>query len=114
LLTGRHKKRTDLGREFGATDVIAERGEEGITRGRELAGGEGTRTVLECVGPKQVLETAFGVVRDGGVRRCRQFSVTGVDHQTRPTLTATDTNPRSYRQEETGKPWPTNRAQPSK
>ncbi len=67
LLMGRHKDRTDLGREFGATDVIAERGEEGIERVRELTGGDGTHTVLECVGTKQAIEMAFGIVRDGGV-----------------------------------------------
>ncbi len=39
ILMGRHKDRTDLGREFGATDVVAERGEEGIERVRELTGG---------------------------------------------------------------------------
>jgi threonine dehydrogenase-like Zn-dependent dehydrogenase len=67
LLMGRHQERTDLGREFGATDVIAERGHEGIQRVRELTGGDGTRAVLECVGTRQALETAFGVARDGGV-----------------------------------------------
>jgi hypothetical protein len=67
ILMGRHTVRTDLGREFGATDVVAERGEEGIERVRELTGGDGTHTVLECVGLKPALETAFGVVRDGGV-----------------------------------------------
>jgi threonine dehydrogenase-like Zn-dependent dehydrogenase len=39
ILMGRHKDRTDLGREFGATDVVAERGAEGIERVRELTGG---------------------------------------------------------------------------
>jgi threonine dehydrogenase-like Zn-dependent dehydrogenase len=67
LLMGRHTDRTDLGREFGATDVIAERGQEGIQRVRELTGGDGTHRVLECVGTKQALQTAFGVARDGGV-----------------------------------------------
>ncbi len=67
LLMGRHKDRTDLGREFGATDVVAERGDEGIARVRELTGGDGTHTVLECVGLKPAIEMAFGVVRDGGV-----------------------------------------------
>jgi threonine dehydrogenase-like Zn-dependent dehydrogenase len=67
LLMGRHKDRTDLGHEFGATDVIAERGEEGIARVRELTGGDGTHTVLECVGTKPAIEMAFGVARDGGV-----------------------------------------------
>ncbi len=67
VLMGRHKVRTDLGREFGATDVVAERGDEGIEKVRELTGGDGTHTVLECVGLKPAIETAFGVVRDGGV-----------------------------------------------
>jgi threonine dehydrogenase-like Zn-dependent dehydrogenase len=67
LLMGRHTERTDLGREFGATDVIAERGEEGIERVHELTGGDGTHAVLECVGLMPALETALGVVRDGGV-----------------------------------------------
>lgn len=67
ILMGRHKQRTDLGREFGATDVVPERGEEGVERVRELTGGDGTRAVLECVGLRPAVETAFGVVRDGGV-----------------------------------------------
>ncbi len=66
VLMGRHKERTDLGREFGATDVVAERGAEGIEKVRELTGGDGTHTVLECVGYRQAVETALGVVRDGG------------------------------------------------
>jgi threonine dehydrogenase-like Zn-dependent dehydrogenase len=66
ILMGRHTDRTDLGREFGATDVVPERGEEGIEKVRELTGGDGTHTVLECVGLKPAIETALGVVRDGG------------------------------------------------
>ena len=67
LLMGRHTDRTDLGREFGATDVIAERGAEGVKRVRELTGGDGTHTVLECVGTRSAIETSIGAVRDGGV-----------------------------------------------
>lgn len=67
LLMGQHTGRTDLGREFGATDIVAARGDEGIERVRELTGGDGTHTVLECVGTRQAIETAFAVVRDGGV-----------------------------------------------
>ena len=66
ILMGRHKARTDLGREFGATDVVAERGEEGVAKVRELTGGDGTHTVLECVGLRPAVETAFAVVRAGG------------------------------------------------
>jgi threonine dehydrogenase-like Zn-dependent dehydrogenase len=67
VLVGRHKDRTDLGREFGATDVIAERGEEGIEKVRELTGGDGTHAVLECVGTSPAIGMALGVARDGGV-----------------------------------------------
>ena len=67
VLMGRHEDRTDLGREFGATDVVAERGEEGIAAVRELTGGDGTQTVLECVGYLSAYEMACGVVRPGGV-----------------------------------------------
>jgi len=66
LLMGHHKERTDLGLEFGATDVIAGRGEEGIARVRELTGGDGTHAVLECVGTAEAIEIALGVARDGG------------------------------------------------
>ncbi|GHH39640.1 zinc-dependent alcohol dehydrogenase family protein [Lentzea cavernae] len=66
ILMGRHTDRTDLGRAFGATDVVAERGEEGVERVRELTGGDGTHAVLECVGLKPAIETAFGIVRNGG------------------------------------------------
>jgi threonine dehydrogenase-like Zn-dependent dehydrogenase len=66
VLMGRHTERTDLGRDFGATDVVAERGEEGIERVRELTGGDGTHAVLECVGTESAVRMAFGVVRSGG------------------------------------------------
>jgi threonine dehydrogenase-like Zn-dependent dehydrogenase len=66
ILMGRHKARTDLGREFGATDVVAERGEEGIAKVRDLTGGHGTHVVLEAVGHMPAYEQAFGVVRAGG------------------------------------------------
>lgn len=67
LLMGRHTERTDLGRQFGATHVVTQRGDEGIERVRELTAGDGTHRVLECVGTRQALQTAFGVARDGGV-----------------------------------------------
>ena len=67
ILMGRHTDRTDLGREFGATDVVAERGAEGVERVRQLTGGDGTHTVLECVGHMPAYEQAVGVVRAGGV-----------------------------------------------
>ena len=67
ILMGRHEARTTLGREFGATNVVAERGDEGIAAVKALTGGDGTHVVLEAVGLRSALETAIGVVRDGGV-----------------------------------------------
>ncbi|MET8117735.1 alcohol dehydrogenase catalytic domain-containing protein [Micromonospora sp. NPDC005189] len=66
ILMGRHKVRTDLGREFGATDVVAERGEEGIAKVRDLTGG-GAPKVLEAVGHRPAYDQAVGIVRSGGV-----------------------------------------------
>ena len=66
VLMGRHQQRTDLGREFGATDVVAERGDEGVERVRELTGGDGTHAVIECVGTREALDTAVALVRAGG------------------------------------------------
>jgi len=66
ILMGRHKARTDLGREFGATDIVGERGDEGIAKVRDLTGGQGTHVVLEAVGHKSAYEQAYGVVRAGG------------------------------------------------
>jgi threonine dehydrogenase-like Zn-dependent dehydrogenase len=66
ILMGRHQDRTALGREFGATDVVAARGEEGIERVLELTRGDGTHAVLECVGTLPSIETAVKVARSGG------------------------------------------------
>lgn len=66
ILMGRHTARTDLGREFGATDVVAERGEEGVAKVRALTGGLGTHKVLEAVGYRAAHDQAVGVVRPGG------------------------------------------------
>ncbi|MBF4562104.1 alcohol dehydrogenase catalytic domain-containing protein [Microbacterium sp. VKM Ac-2870] len=66
ILMGRHRSRTDLGREFGATDVVEERGDEGIERVRELTDGDGCHAVLEAVGHLPAFEQALGIVRAGG------------------------------------------------
>ncbi len=66
VIMGRHESRLALAREFGATDVVSERGEEAIVRVRELTGGFGAHAVLECVGSAQAMDTALGVVRPGG------------------------------------------------
>jgi threonine dehydrogenase-like Zn-dependent dehydrogenase len=66
IVMGRHEARIDLARQFGATDVVSERGEEAIERVRALTGGFGVHAVLECVGTEQAIETSMGIVRPGG------------------------------------------------
>lgn len=67
ILMGRHQARTDLGRQFGATDVVAARGEDGIAAVRDLTGGDGVHVVLEAVGHMPAYEQAYGIARPGGV-----------------------------------------------
>src|SRR5438270_10154325 len=66
ILMGRHQDRITLAREFGATDVVGERGPEAVERVKELTDGYGVDAVLECVGLDQSMETAIGVARPGG------------------------------------------------
>src|SRR5213593_4680932 len=66
IMMGRHPDRIALAKEFGATDVVRERGEEAVARVRELTGGLGVHSVLECVGTDQAMLTAIGIARPGG------------------------------------------------
>ncbi len=66
ILIGSHPDRTALGKEFGATDIVSERGDEAIERVRELTGGFGAHSVLECVGHEQSMVTALSIARPGG------------------------------------------------
>src|SRR5437867_1025915 len=66
IILGRHPDRIALAREFGATDVVSERGDEAVERVRELTGGLGVHAVLECVGLEQSMRTALGIARPGG------------------------------------------------
>ena len=66
IIMGRHRDRIELAKRFGATDVVSERGEEAIERVRELTGGFGVQSVLECVGTEQAIDTSMGIVRPGG------------------------------------------------
>jgi threonine dehydrogenase-like Zn-dependent dehydrogenase len=65
IILGRHA-RIALAREFGATDVVSERGEEAVERVRELTDGFGVHSVLESVGLEQSMLTAIGIARPGG------------------------------------------------
>ena len=62
----RHADRQAVAREFGATDIVEERGAEGIARIKELFDGIGPDCVLECVGTKESMDQAIKSVRPGG------------------------------------------------
>jgi len=66
ILLGRHPARIALAREFGATDIVSERGEEAVARVRDLTGGLGAHSVLECVGHDESTATALAIARAGG------------------------------------------------
>jgi threonine dehydrogenase-like Zn-dependent dehydrogenase len=66
IIFGRHPDRIALATEFGATDVVSERGEAAVEHVNELTGGRGAHSVLECVGTAQSTETAIKVARPGG------------------------------------------------
>lgn len=66
IILGRHPDRIALAKEFGATDAVSERGEEAVERVRELTGGFGVHSILECVGTDQAMLTAIGMARPGG------------------------------------------------
>lgn len=66
IVMSRHESRQNLAREFGATDIVSERGEDGIARIKELTGGIGADSVLECVGTAQAMQQALHSARPGG------------------------------------------------
>jgi threonine dehydrogenase-like Zn-dependent dehydrogenase len=65
IAMSRHEERQRIARAFGATDVIAERGEAGEATVLELTGGVGAEAVLECVGTSQSMTTAITIARPG-------------------------------------------------
>lgn len=66
IIMGHHADRITLAKEFGATDVVRERGDEAVERVLEITGGLGAHSVLECVGLDQSTVTALSIVRAGG------------------------------------------------
>ncbi|CAB4935597.1 unannotated protein [freshwater metagenome] len=66
ILMSRHADRQAIGKRFGATDIVEERGPDGIARIQELLGGPGADAALECVGTQESLEQAVGATRPGG------------------------------------------------
>lgn len=66
IIMGRHPDRLGLAQRFGATDVVSEHGREATERVRELTGGFGVHSVLECVGTDQAMATSMAIARAGG------------------------------------------------
>ena len=66
IAMSRHEARQKLAREFGATDIVTERGEDGIARIKELTNGVGADSVLECVGTQESMMQAIHSTRPGG------------------------------------------------
>jgi len=66
MAMSRHESRQALAREFGATDIVTERGAEGVARIKELTSGVGADSVLECVGTGESMQQAIESTRPGG------------------------------------------------
>jgi threonine dehydrogenase-like Zn-dependent dehydrogenase len=66
IAMSRHESRQRLAREFGATDIVEERGDEGVERIKELTNGLGAHSVVEAVGTQQSMLQAIGATRPGG------------------------------------------------
>ena len=75
IAMSRHKTRQDLALKFGATDIISERGDAGVARIKEMTGGVGADSVLECVGTQESMMQAMNSARPGG-----KIGFVGVPH----------------------------------
>lgn len=75
IAMSRHESRQKLAREFGATDIVIERGDEGMARIKEMTKGLGADSVLECVGTQESMMQAIRSARPGGY-----VSYVGVPH----------------------------------
>ena len=75
IAMSRRESRQKLAHEFGATDIVTERGNEGVARIKELTNGVGADGALECVGTQQSMMQAIGITRPGG-----HMSFVGVPH----------------------------------
>jgi threonine dehydrogenase-like Zn-dependent dehydrogenase len=67
IALSRHADRQELAREFGATDIVAERGDEAVEAVKEMTGGVGVDATLECVGTGQAMQTALDIARAGSM-----------------------------------------------
>ncbi|MBO9626811.1 MAG: zinc-dependent alcohol dehydrogenase family protein [Microbacterium sp.] len=66
IVMSRHADRQELARRFGATDIVEERGDEGVARVRELTGGLGVHSTIEAVGTQESMDQAIRATRPGG------------------------------------------------
>lgn len=76
IAASRHPRRQELARYYGATDIVEERGGEGVARIRELTGGLGAHSVIEAVGTQESFMQAVGATRAGG-----HLGFVGVNHE---------------------------------
>ena len=83
VLMSRHEDRQKMALESGATAVVAERGEEGVAKVREILGG-GADVALECVGTEAAVDQALGVLHNGG-----RLGFVGVPHYNNRALGST-------------------------
>ena len=67
IALSRHADRQELARTYGATDIVAERGDAAVEAVKEMSGGVGVDATLECVGTGQAMETAVAVARAGSM-----------------------------------------------
>jgi len=67
IALSRHAHRQALAKEFGATDIVAERGEDAIAKVKEMTDGVGVDAALECVGTGQAMQTALDIARAGSM-----------------------------------------------
>jgi len=66
IAMSRHEPRQQLAREFGATDIVTERGDDGVAVIKKLTGGYGARSVIEAVGTQESMIQAIRATRPGG------------------------------------------------
>jgi threonine dehydrogenase-like Zn-dependent dehydrogenase len=66
IAMSRHKDRQEVAKAFGATDIVEQRGAEGVAAVHELLGGIGADSVLECVGTRESMQQAIDGARPGG------------------------------------------------
>lgn len=79
ILLSTHEDRAKIGRDFGATDIVAVRGDQAFEEVRKLTGDLGVDCVLECVGSKDSWKTALAIVRKGG-----RIGWVGIPHDVSP------------------------------